>query len=52
MAETSAEARPTDEGGKSRAATHQYANPNMPVTAVVPTSEPALINMVQFVFIQ
>ncbi len=41
IAEIAAEARPTASGGKSRAATHQYAKPSTEVTAVVLTSEAA-----------
>ncbi len=50
IAEIAAEPRPTACGGNHRAATHQYASPSIDVTAVVPTRDPALINLTLFVF--
>ena len=51
IAEIVAEPKPTASGGNHLAATHQYANPNTDVTAVVLINDPALTNMTIFVLI-
>ena len=51
IAEIAAEPRPTASGGNHLAATHQYTNPSIDVTAVVLINDPAFTNMTIFVFI-